>query len=196
MYNITRQQASEILWVSTRSIDRYIKNWKIRTQKQWRQIMLHSWDVKNLSWDSVVNHKIIIEDKTIKIPNSIEKKEQDTSKIIRKSDYEKVIATFEKMYSSFREEVKQKDKKIQELSLEVWMLREQKNNSVDLMEYKKVQFLSEENKAKMMKKLEEQKKQAEDLEKKLKYEKTTNIFLIIFLVILFIISLALFFLNI
>ena len=68
------------------------------------------------------------------------------------------------------------------------MLKEQTKNSVDLMEYKKVQFLTEEQKRNLADKLEQEKKTKEEILKDLKYEKTTNKLLIFFLVVLFIVS--------
>jgi len=197
LYNINRQEASEILWVSTRSIDRYIKSWKIRSKKDWKVVMLNDSDIKILSWEEV-KQKIIIEKKPEEIieKNIVTKKQESNSWLVKKAEYEKVLATFDKMFISFREEIKQKDNKIQELSIELWQAREQKNNSIDLMEYKKSQFLSEEAKKALTEKLEIEKKEKEKSLNALKYEKTTNKLLIIFIIILFIVSAWIFFMNI
>jgi hypothetical protein len=64
------------------------------------------------------------------------------------------------------------------------------------MEYKKVQFLSEETKNELSKKLEKEKSERQKTVNELKYEKTTNKLLIMFIVILFIISGIMFFVNI
>ena len=199
MYNITRQQASEILWISTRSVDRYIKSWKIRAEKQWKVVMLNDEDIKNLSWESVkIKQKIIVSPEVENIEKvvSIENNKSNSQWLVRKAEYEKILATFDKMFNGFREEIKEKDNKIQELSIELWRAREQKENSIDLMEYKKVQFLSEEAKKSLSNTLEKEKAEKEKLNKELKYEKTTNRLLIIFIVILFIISWVIFFMNI
>jgi len=199
VYNITRQQASEILWISTRSVDRYIKSWKIRAEKQWKVVMLNDEDIKNLSWESVkIKQKIIVSPEVENIEKvvSIENNKSNSQWLVRKAEYEKILATFDKMFNGFREEIKEKDNKIQELSIELWRAREQKENSIDLMEYKKVQFLSEEAKKSLSNTLEKEKAEKEKLNKELKYEKTTNRLLIIFIVILFIISWVIFFMNI
>ncbi len=199
MYTINRQQAAEILWVSTRSIDRYIKAWKIRAKKVWKQVLLNNEDIKILSWDTQTKQKIIIENDILEKKENIvvEKKEkqQDTN-LVKKEDYEKLIASFEKIYTGFRQEIRQKDEKIQELSLELWKYKEQLNNKIDLIEYKKVQFLSEEHKKSLQEKLEQEKKEKEKLNKDLKYEKTTNKLLILFIIILFIISIWIFVMKI
>ena len=199
MYNINRQEASEILGISTRSIDRYIKSWKIRAKKDWKIVMLNSNDIKTLNWESPSKQKIIIkteDDNIISEKSSVSMKESSNNWLVKKAEYEKILSTFDKMFTGFREEIKDKDNKIQELSIELWRAREQKNNSIDLMEYKKVQFLSEEAKKSLSNTLEKEKSEKEKINKELKYEKTTNKLLIVFIVILFIISWVIFFMNI
>lgn len=196
MYTITRQEASDILWISTRSIDRYIKSGKIRAKKDWKVVMLNSEDVKVLNWEAPAKQKIIIEKNDKLEDTKPTVSASSNSWLVKKAEYEKVLATFDKMFNSFREEIKQKDNKIQELSIELWRAQEQKNNSVDLMEYKKVQFLSEEAKKWLSESLQKEKQAKEKINKELKYEKTTNKLLIVFIIILFIISWVIFFMNI
>ena len=196
MYNINRLEASEILWVSTRSIDRYIKSWKIRAEKKWKIILLNDNDVKALSWNAPVKQKIIVSDKLESNTSEVIVKSESSNWIVKKDEYEKVLATFEKMFSSFREEIKDKDSKIQELAIKLWRAEEQKNNSVDMMEYKKVQFLSEETKKGLSNSLEKEKTLKEKTLKDLKYEKTTNKLLIAFIVILFIVAVTVFVMKI
>ena len=43
MYTYTRQDAADFLWISTRSIDRYIKSGKLRSKKEWKIVYLTSW---------------------------------------------------------------------------------------------------------------------------------------------------------
>ena len=196
MYNINRLEASEILWVSTRSIDRYIKSWKIRAEKKWKIILLNDSDVKALSWDAPIKQKIIVSDKVDSDVSEITVKSEPSNGLVKKDEYEKVLATFEKMFSSFREEIKDKDSKIQELAIKLWRAEEQKNNSVDMMEYKKVQFLSEETKKGLSNSLEKEKTLKEKTLKDLKYEKTTNKLLIAFIIILFIVAVTVFVMKI
>jgi len=56
---------------------------------------------------------------------------------------------------------------------------------VTLVEFKKSQFLLEESKGYLGREVEDIKEAKDDLEKKLKYEKSTNYILITFVVILF-----------
>jgi hypothetical protein len=194
VYNINRQDAANILWISTRSIDRYIKSWKIRAKKDWKIVLVNSADVNILNSDSKVTHKIIVSDSDS--TNTEIKTNSKSSSVVKKDEYEKVLTTFEKMYSGFREEVKQKDEKIQELSIKLWRAEQQKNDSVNLMEYKKVQFLSEQSKNELSEKLEKEVSLKQKSIDELKYEKNTNKLLIVFIVVLFVISGYIFFRNI
>jgi len=197
MYNINRQEAADILWISTRSIDRYIKSWKIRSEKDWKIVMLNSDDIKVLNWESVIKHKIIVNDEINNNYMDENKLEENTNTwVVKKSEYEKVLVTFEKMYSGFREEIREKDQRIEKLAMELWQAREQKNNSIDIMEYKKIQFLSEESKSNLSNEIEKGIQEKINIIKELKYEKTTNKLLIAFIVILFVILGAVFFINI
>jgi len=200
VYNINRQEAADILGISTRSIDRYIKSWKVRAKKDWKIVFVNSDDIKNLNSDTSVKQNIIVSNFNSwneDIIGSVKQERENINTwIVKKAEYDKILSTFETMYSSFREEVKEKDTTIQELSVKLWRFEEQKDKSVDLMEYKKVQFLSEETKNELSKKLEKEKSEKQKTIKELKYEKTTNKLLIMFIVILFIISVIIFFVNI
>lgn len=194
MYNINRQDAANILWISTRSIDRHIKNWKIRAKKDWKMILINSDDIDALNSDWKTRHKIILSDNDTKSTEI--KTNSKNSNVIKSDDYDKVLATFEKIYSWFREEVKQKDDKIQELSIRLWKAEQQKNDSINLMEYKKVQFLAEQSKNELSEKLEEEISLKQKSLNELKYEKNTNKLLIVFILVLFVISGFIFFVNI
>ena len=192
MYTLTRQEAAEILGISTRSVDRYIKWWKIRAKKEWKLVLLNKEDIDILAGNVVSNKKVIIKEENLWEWIDMIKVGWNQG-IVKKSDYEQIISTFEKMYTGFREEVRQKDEKIQELSLELWKIREQKNNSIDILEYKKMKFVNEENNKKIKEKLDLERKKLEEIWKNLKYEKTTNKLLILFLIVLFIVSWIIFF---
>ena len=196
MYNINRQEAADILWISTRSIDRYIKSWKVRAKKDWKIVFVNSDDIKNLNSSVSVKQKIIVSNGENIIDSVKQVKENIDTWIVKKAEYEKILSTFETMYSGFREEIKEKDSKIQELAIRLWRAEEQKDKSVDLMEYKKVQFLNEESKKWLTETLIKEKEQKEKIIKDLKYERTTNKLLILFIIILFIISGVIFFMNI
>ena len=62
-YMITRQDAADTLEISVRSIDRYIKSWKIRSEKKWKKVYVHTDDINNMQlWHNEVKHVIVSED--------------------------------------------------------------------------------------------------------------------------------------
>lgn len=47
-YNVSRQVAAKALWVSTRTIDRYVKSWKLSYKKIANKILLAQEEINNL----------------------------------------------------------------------------------------------------------------------------------------------------
>jgi len=180
MYKITRQDAAEILNVSTRSIDRYIKSGKLRAQKEGKIIYIHREDIETLSgwWDS--RQEVIIPKQKAKV----EEKTTHTSSSVSHSS-SKEASTLEKIYLDLRSEIQKKDALIQNLSLQLWESKEIAKNSIGLIEFKKSQFLLEESKSHLNKEIEDIQDKKDELEKELKYEKSTNYILIAFIIILF-----------
>jgi len=189
MYNLTRQQAADKLGISTRSIDRYIKAWKIRAKKIWKIVYVNENDINTLAWETPNKQKIIINQDTIQTQQTTETSINNEQKaVVKKSDYDKIAASFEKVFTWLRQEIQKKDENIQNLSIKLGRMEEMLKNSVNIIDYKKSQFLLEESKNHLNKELKDLEKQKQDLQKELKYEKTTNKLLIFFLLLLLIIA--------
>jgi len=183
-YTLTRQDAADLLGISVRSVDRYIKSWKIRSEKRWKSVYVNDNDVKNLHSNTEPT-PIIIENTDKK---TTEKKQQFASKdISTKKDvenFDKITKTFENIYTDLRNQIEKKDKIIQEMSVEIGISREQVRQSISVSEHNRSQMLLEESKthiAKQMNNLSEEKKK---LEKDLKDEKFDKKVLIAFVFIL------------
>ena len=206
MYTYTRQDVAELLWISTRSVDRYIKAWKLRSKKEWKIVYVNNEDVKNLWWTWEVKHEIIDkkeyeeskkekqqqEEKNIEV---VEKKELPKSKEIEVKTNFKTYP-LDEVYYDLRNEIKQKDEVIQDLSIKLWRAEEIVKNSVSMIDYKRSQMLLEDSKTHLGSAISDLKTKNEDLEKKLKYEKTTNWILIITVIVLLTIAWAVWFMNI
>lgn len=186
MYNITRQDAADILNVSTRSIDRYVKSGKLRSKKIGKIIYIHEWDIASLGGKSPeVQEVIVSQDKKI-----------TSDPISQAPSPRESSGTLEKIYADLRSEIQKKDGIIQELSLQLWEAKEIAKNSISLIEFKKSQFLLEESKSFLSKEIDDVKEENEELQKKLQYEKSTNYILIAFVVILLISLGLIWFINI
>lgn len=190
MYTYTRQDAAEFLWVSTRSVDRYVKAWRIRSEKRGKIIYLHSDDLNNLNSKST-KQELIVEKKESPFKTQALKK-TEASVISNKTS----ALALGKVYDDLREEVKDKDKLITELSIRVWQAEEVVKNSVSLIEYKKSQLLLEESRSHLNQAIIDLENEKEDLKKDLKHQRANNIIMLLALVALFAIAGALFLINI
>ena len=195
MYNLTRQEAADLLNVSTRSVDRYIKSWKIRSKKDWKVVYLHSWDVNNLwDWNNTKQEVIIEKPKTSNYTYTKSTIDNSSKSIDLESNFKKTA--LDEVYSDLRNEIKEKDNIIKELSIRVWRAEEIAKNSVSLMDFKKSQFILEESKNSLNESISKLSDENEQLSWELKYQKTNNIILIIALIVLFAISWTIFVLTI
>lgn len=190
MYKLTRQEAAETLNISTRSVDRYINAWKLRSKKDWKIVYVNQADVDSLLWKNVETKQEVIVEKT----NTT--KSENSQNISTKSSNENVAWTLWAIYKDLKEEINKKDQIIQNLAMRVWKAEEIANNSVSLLDFKKSQYLLEESKENISKDLEEIKKEKDKLQTELKYEKTSNIILIVFVVILLIVAGLIWFMKI
>ena len=186
MYKLTRQEAAEILNISTRSVDRYIKSGRLRSKKEGKIVYVKNSDVDNLMWGSETKQEVIVEKKV------------DTSahkKAVSKSD-ENSAGTLWIIYKDLKEEIQKKDQLIQTLAMRVWKAEEVAQNSVSLLDFKKSQYLLEESKDHLWKEVEDLEREKTKLTWELKYEKTSNIILILFVVILLVIAWTIWFMKI
>lgn len=62
MYKITREEAAIKLNISTRSIDRYIRAWKLRSKKEWKIVYINEDDINNFLWIWTKKQEIIVWD--------------------------------------------------------------------------------------------------------------------------------------
>ena len=186
MYTITRQAAADKLGISTRSIDRYVKAGKLRCKKEGKIIYIHTQDIENLSGSGSEKKPEVIFTKEKVSSYSSQKSavtEPATSVTPISTDTQN-RATLEKIYLDLRQEIKQKDQALQDLSLRLGQAQEIAKNSVSLIEFKKSQFLLEESKGHIIQELAVLRENELELKKKLKYEKSTNSILIGFCVLL------------
>lgn len=188
MYNLTRQEAAETLNISTRSVDRYIKAWKLRAKKDWKIVYINQNDINSFLWNNNLKQEVIVEKKDT--DNNI------TGERKISTNTEHFSSALSDIYKDLKEEIRKKDETIQTLAIRLWKAEEVANNSISLLDFKKSQYMLEESKENITKNLDELKKEKEKLEWELKYEKNSNIILIIFVIILLILSWFIWFMNI
>ncbi len=177
MYNLNREQAAKLLWISTRTLDRRIRKWILTYKKKWNKVFLSEKEIKNYlkNWES----SNIIYDTTISSSNS------EVSKLSINTDdlISKLYKHFDQNFSKYIDMLSEKNRKIEEknqiifsLQHKVSELESKLKNSVALPLYKQKQeelILEKEN----------LKIENNVLSEKLQKEKIKNIFLISILVI-------------
>lgn len=190
MYKQTRQEAADMLWISTRSIDRYVKSWKVRSKKDWKVVYINSSDLDNLISGGSVRQEVIVEKKQTSNnePYFSSSKEVDFPSNNR--------SQLEEIYDDLRSEIKEKDLIIRELSIRVWRSEEVAKNSVSLIDFKKSQFLLEESKSNLNQSIIDLQSEKETITGELKYQKTNNLILLISLIVLFAIAGTIFMIKI
>ena len=92
------------------------------------------------------------------------------------------------IYNDLKDEIKRKDELIQALSVQIGRSEEIAKSSISLSEFKKSQYLLEESKFYLSNEVDDLKKEKKHLEEKLRYEKTSNVILIVFTILLLFIS--------
>ncbi len=175
MYTTTREEAALKLWLSTRSIDRYIRNWKLRSQKVWKIVYINEEDIENfINGDSKKQVILTQENMNIEPQTHSLKKENDSWK------------DFVQIFSMLKEEIDKKDNEIKDLTFKIGKMEEVVKSSISVIEFKKNQYLLEESKKSMATSLEEATKQLEEKKVELKQERKNNFILLSLILILFI----------
>jgi len=186
-YTLTRQEAADLLEISVRSVDRYIKSWKIRSEKRWKSVYVNDNDIKNIQTNSNSKPIIITSSDKKTIPKEqFSSKDISTKKDIK--DFDKLTKTFENIYTDLRNQIEKKDKIIQEMSIEIWTAREQVKQSISVSEHNRSQMLLEESKAHIAKQMNNLSEEKEKLKAELKDEKFDKKVLIAFVFILLILA--------
>ncbi len=183
-YNLTRQEAADLLEISVRSLDRSIKSGKIRSEKRGKSVYINDSDIKNINSDSSSKPIIITNDsskKSTKLEN-LSSKNISTKKDVEQFD--KITKTFENIYTDLRNQIDKKDKIIQELSVQVGVSQEQVKQSISVSEHNRSQMLLEESKTHISKQMNNLSEEKEKIKSELKDEKFDKKVLIAFVFIL------------
>ncbi|MDD2908029.1 MAG: helix-turn-helix domain-containing protein [Candidatus Gracilibacteria bacterium] len=194
MYKHTRQEAADMLGISTRSIDRYVKSGRLRSKKDGKVVYIKLSDLENLISGGMVNQEIIVEKKQASNKSNNNEAYFSTSKEV---DFPSNIKNqMDEVYDDLRNEIKEKDVVIRELSIRVGRAEEIAKNSVSLIDFKKSQFLLEESKTSLNQTLSDLQAEKETITSELKYQKTNNLILLISLIVLFAIAGTIFLIKI
>jgi len=138
-YNLTREKAAEMLWISTRTLDRWIRNWKLTYSKNGNKVMLSEQEVKNFWKDKKQVSNVVIEWK---------RKTSSNQHITKKIDIDTITQNLWKQInenmSNFLEILAEKDKKLENKNQIIFTLQQRVveaeaklKNSMALPQYEK-----------------------------------------------------------
>lgn len=164
MYTVDREDASKILNISTRTIDRYIRNGKIRSQKKGKKVFLHSQDVEIIKNGWIQQEYEVISNK--------EKETWFTTKpIVGWKDYKN-------LYEDSVRLIEKKDDIIKELSYKLGKAEVELKNSIPMLEYKKTTFLLESSNNKTEEEKTKLHENIEELKEKVRNQELINIVMV------------------
>ena len=206
-YKIDRKAASELLNVSLRTVDRYAKSKKLSTVVVDGRVLFNESEIKQFlgsrqvvdSVDMSTGH-LSIDNMVDKVDN-VDKKGQDfvhsvstlsTSPKKREGESE----VYKKLFSEMKEELHEKQERLEIANYRVGQLENQIKNSIPMLEYHRENYENKKKEETFKIEMEERKNLIEKLVSQIKYEKfSKRIFLIIILIILALQPLWLFFFN-
>ncbi len=128
VFTLTREDASKMIGVSTRTIDRYIHAGKIRTKRDGKVIMLHKEDVTQVKGGGEQKDYEVIAPKPTLVPSIGYDPREAQNEILR---------TLETI-------IREKDALIQELSFKLGKIESEMNNTIPRLEHKKALLALEE----------------------------------------------------
>ena len=184
-YNLTREKAANMLWISTRTLDRWIRKWKFTHSKDGNKVMLAEQEIKNIWKNKKQVSNVVIEWKTKFFSNQSITKKIDIDDITQK-----LWNQINENMSSFLKILSEKDKKLEEKNQIIFTLQQKMvdiesklKNSMALPQY-------ESEKKEIILEKENLKYENKIFEEKLKKENIKNIALV-WVIVIFIIILIL-----
>jgi len=118
-YWITRESAAKVLWISTRTIDRYIKSWKLSYKKVANKVLLAKEEIANLQEDFGALHQEV----STELVKSTETKSAEYQKwnLVVNAALEKAI---DEKINKFMLIFNEKDKMLEEKNKVIFMLQQ------------------------------------------------------------------------
>jgi hypothetical protein len=163
VFTLSRDDASKVLWVSTRTVDRYIQSGKIRSKRDWKVIMLHKDDVSHVKNGGTQSDYEVIAPKPTLVPSIWYDPREAQNEILRAIEWI----------------IKEKDALIQELTFKIGKMEWELMNSVPKLEHKRTLLALEETNHSRMQDMDMIVQTKKDIETKFQREKFISTILMI-----------------
>lgn len=150
-YTTTRESAAELLEISTRTLDRYVKSGRIRAKRRGKVLYLSDDDISMIK--NGEPELVRPTDRVKSTPKEFTTEETPDLVIFdepRETGFtrKRVSADYRDLYEEAMRKMSDKDRIIQDLSYRAGHAESELKNSVSMIEYKKQSFLLESAKAK------------------------------------------------
>jgi len=173
---VDRDEASQILRVSTRTVDRYVRKFRFKTRKDGRRVLIKRTDVNKIIEDHIgqfVDIHSTILDKNVDSPKkaSIEVKDLKVEAVKRADNEEKV---YQGLYIEAKNELKEKQGRLDAATYRVGQLESQVKNMVPMLEFTSKEKELKEAKGAIEQKEIERLQDVQKMENKLKTERVAK----------------------
>lgn len=182
VFTLSRDDASKMLWVSTRTIDRYVQSGKIRSKRDGKVIMLHKDDVSHVkNWGTQTDYEVIAPKPTL-VPSIGYDPREAQNEILR----------------AIEAIIKEKDALIQELTFKIGKMEGELLNSVPKLEHKRTLLALEETNHSRMQDMDMIVQTKKDIESKFQREKliSTVLMIVVFVLLCLCVVLMFHFFNV
>lgn len=195
-YVIDRKAASKLLKVSLRTLDRYVKAKRLSTVLVDGRIWLSREELMGFSHDFSSRHEVDkghVSTPRLSIDNRVDNVDKTVDTEVDRHDNVDIYPQtkqgrtkiYKKLYLELKEELKEKQDRLEIANYRVGQLETQVRNSVPLLEYHRDSFEKEKVQKELSSKLEEAASQLHNASTTLRYERLTKrIFMIVLLTLL------------
>lgn len=179
---VDREEASKILKVSTRTVDRYVRKYRFKTRKDGRRVLVKREDVDRIIQDHI-GHFVDVKSTSLKIKldnNDVDNKVSKMSNIDVKnlkiesvksnSDYNE-NKVYKGLYTETKKELKAKQERLEAATYRVGQLESQVKNMVPLLDYNRKEKELKETQITIEHKVKEGEIAVQRMENKLKTER-------------------------
>lgn len=195
-YNLSREAACRLLKVSIRTVDRYVKAKRLSTMIVDGRIWLSREDVEGFLMSKgagqvIDNNRVSTADMSSSQPVD----DMDTVEVFNQGSVHKLSTqrrtvrdssdTFKNLYEELKEEVREKQERLEIANYRVGQLESQVRNSIPMLEYHREHFERQKLEEELRSKLDESSGLIKKLSTKLKYAKLgKRLYIAVLLVIL------------
>jgi len=167
---VDRDEASTILKVSTRTVDRYIRKFRFKTRKDGRRVLIRRTDVDRIIQDHIGQYMDIKLDNKKAVENESNIVIKDV-KIESKKKAEKDEAVYKGLYAEAKKDLKEKQERLDVATYRVGQLETQVQSMVPLLDFSRKEKELKEAKSAIEQKELEKVQVIQKMETKLKTER-------------------------